>query len=129
MNKEQELLEIKNKLFEILNQRIEKAYSFNFNSFQEFESYYYKESKNYDLASQNYRLIKTPILEEDIPKYGSIMSLSEFVSCCKDGGFIDYDGSGEYIRDGKMSGISIYPSDITSNRYRKDFTEIIWFNK
>jgi hypothetical protein len=57
------------------------------------------------------------------------MTLKEFVSTCKCGGFIDYDGSGNYIKDGKMSDIDIFPSDVKTNLYRHDFDQIIWFNR
>lgn len=47
----------------------------------------------------------------------------------KSGGFIDYDGSGNYARDGKMSNISIYPSDVNRKAIRRDFDTVVWFNK
>jgi hypothetical protein len=43
-------------------------------------------------------------------------------------GFIDDDGSGNYMKDGLVSDISIYPSDIESGLI-KDFDSIIWFNR
>jgi hypothetical protein len=45
------------------------------------------------------------------------------------GGFIDYDGIGNYATNTQMSNIEIYPSDIKSGTYRKDFTHIVWFNR
>jgi hypothetical protein len=43
------------------------------------------------------------------------MSLESFIDC--DGGGID--GSGNYMKDGLVSDISIYPSDIESGLIRK----------
>ena len=75
------------------------------------------------------RLLMTPEFERDVPDYGDVMSLKDFIECCKDGGFIDYDGSGTYAKDGKLSNISIFPSDVKHNSVRKDFDTIIWFNR
>jgi len=65
----------------------------------------------------------------DLPKYGDVMSLQEFIECVKSGSFIDYDGSGNYVKDGKISNIEIYPSDIKYNAIRREFDTIIWFNR
>jgi hypothetical protein len=74
------------------------------------------------------RMLMTPEFDE-LPTYGHVMSLKEFIECVKDGCFIDYDGHGRYVRDGKESNIHIYPSDIKHKAVRKDFDTIIWFNK
>lgn len=66
---------------------------------------------------------------EEIPSYGQRMSLKSFIANVKCGGFIDYDGYGNYVKDGKMTDITIYPSDVKINCVRKDFDEIIWFNR
>lgn len=97
-------------------------------SWDEFQKRVKKQVTELTMISQNIRYIKEPTYY-DIPKYGNRMSMNVFIKCCKDGSFIDYDGSGNYVKDGKISDITIYPSDITSNNYRKDFTEMIWFNK
>lgn len=97
-------------------------------SFSEFKNYLKDVSDKCCSLSRSYRLIKTPIFEE-LSTYGTIMSLKDFVDCCNCGGFIDYDGSGNYIRNGQMSDITIFPSDVKSNMIRKDFDEIIWFNR
>jgi hypothetical protein len=75
------------------------------------------------------RMLITPKFERDIPDYGDAMTLVDFVAAVKDGWFIDYDGSGEYVKGGKMSGISIYPSDVQNGAVRDDFDTIIWFNR
>jgi len=65
----------------------------------------------------------------EIPSYGNVMSLDDFLENVKCGGFIDYDGHGKYIKDDQMTNISVYPSDLKNNRIRKEFTDIIWFNR
>ena len=80
--------------------------------------------------SREYRLIKTPVMKDadDFDKE-CLEPFDGFVACCKHGGFIDYDGSGEYGTATQKSGISIYPSDIKAGKYRKDFTHVYWYNK
>lgn len=60
---------------------------------------------------------------------GDLMTIEEFIECCNCGCFTDYDGSGHYATKDQQSTITIDPSDIISNIYRKDFTHVIWFNK
>lgn len=74
------------------------------------------------------RMIMTPEFSE-LPTYGDVMSLKNFIGNVKCGGFIDYDGHGRYVRDGKESNITIHPSDVKHKAIRKDFDTIIWFNK
>lgn len=97
-------------------------------SYPEFQEYLKDVSDKYNSISKSYRLIKTPNYKE-IPTYGTLMPLNEFVDCCKSGGFIDYDGSGNYVKNGQMSNITILPSDVKLNMVRKDFDQIIWFNR
>jgi len=78
--------------------------------------------------SREKRLIMTPTFRE-LPTYGDVMSLKQFISCVKSGGFIDYDGHGCYVKDGKATDINIYPSDHHYKSIRKDFDTIIWFNR
>jgi hypothetical protein len=78
--------------------------------------------------SRKIRMIKEPEFE-DLPDYGHIMTLKDFVSNVKSGGFIDYDGRGNYVRGDKMSNITIRPSDVEYKTVRKDFDSIIWFNR
>ena len=64
-----------------------------------------------------------------IPDYGDVMTLKDFIDNVKSGGFIDYDGSGNYVKDDKMSDIQIFPSDVKKGNIRKDFDKIVWFNR
>lgn len=79
--------------------------------------------------SKLYRL-HCPIGElSEIPDYGDVMKMEDFVESCKNGWFIDYDGYGNYIQDDKMTDIVILPSDIKSGVFRRNFEKIIWFNR
>lgn len=80
-------------------------------------------------AFRNYRKVKTPKFIGDVPDYGDVMLLVDFISNCECGGFIDYDGYGSYIKDGKETDIKIYTSDVKHNAVRDDFTEIVWYNR
>ena len=79
-------------------------------------------------ASRKYRMVKTPIFSE-LPDYGDVMSLEDFIDNVNCGGFIDYDGSGNYVKDGKESDITIKPSDVKRGTIRTDFDTIVWYNR
>jgi hypothetical protein len=97
-------------------------------SFMEYEKYMNKTGDKVEELSRKIRMIDNYELS-DIPKYGSRMKLSDFIENVKSGGFIDYDGTGNYVKDNKMVNITIYPSDVEKNSIRKDFNEIVWFNR
>lgn len=75
------------------------------------------------------RLKKSPTVEYGKEWKGDLYTLERFIDLVKNGGFIDDDGFGYYATDDVKSDITIYPSDIMENIYRKDFTHIIWFNR
>jgi hypothetical protein len=87
--------------------------------------------KQLEELKREYRLILKDYELTDIREnFGSFMTLEEFIDGCKVGPmFTDYDGFGNYATKDKVSNIIIYPSDITSGKYRKDFTHIMWYNK
>ena len=71
-----------------------------------------------------------PVELNDLPNYGDVMSFKTFKDNCLYGGFIDSDGCGYYVKDGKITNIEIYPSDIKNKLIRKEnFDTIIWFNR
>jgi len=84
--------------------------------------------KKIQKVNRELNLLRTPIMSP-IPEYGSWYTLEDFRKICLSGGFIDYDGNGNYSTEKEMSDIEIVPSDIKSGIYRKDFTHVIWFNK
>jgi hypothetical protein len=79
-------------------------------------------------ASRKYRMVKTPVYS-DLPDYGDVMPLTDFINNVMCGGFIDYDGSGNYVKDGKESDITIIPSDVKRGTIRTEFDTIIWYNR
>ena len=87
-----------------------------------------EELKELRILYKKDRQLKSYILF-DLPEYGTVMSLKDFIDNVNDGGFIDYDGHGRYVKDKKMTDIMIYPSDVKSGYIRKNFDTIIWFNR
>lgn len=66
--------------------------------------------------------------EQDILDYGDVMTVDEFKDCCDCGGFIDYDGFGYLVKDGKMNDeIEICPSK--RHLIPKSATHICWLNR
>lgn len=97
-------------------------------TFEDYEKYAKKECEVAMKLSREYRLIKSFELT-DISDYAHHMTLKEFIGSVNSGGFIDYDGSGNYATKDKESNITIIPSDITEGVYRKDFTHVVWYNR
>lgn len=127
MNKEEKLL----KQYESACEEYDKAFSnlplgLNFKEFQDALEPF---SKKCAKLSREYRMVQTPEFNGDVPEYGDVMALDEFISCCKCGGFVNSDGNGNYVKDGKESNIQIKPSDVKFNSIRTDFNEIVWYNK
>ena len=85
-------------------------------------------NKKVSKASRAYRMVQTPNFSE-LPTYGDVMSLDDFIDNVKSGGFIDYDGFGHYVKDELESDIIIYPSDVKHYAIRKDFDTIVWYNR
>ena len=66
---------------------------------------------------------------ELLPDYGNLMTLEDFISNCGYGGFIDYDGFGEYATSTHTSNIRVIPSDIKAGKINREFTHVVWFNR
>jgi hypothetical protein len=85
--------------------------------------------KRLNVIDRELRLLREPVFR-DHDKIGDLMPFGEFVSICKDRGFLNSDGFGQYATKSKISDIDIYPSDIYKyNKYRKDFKYVVWYNK
>lgn len=97
--------------------------------FEQFQSYMRPFNRKVSEISRQLRMIMTPVFEDDVPEYGDVMSLEHFIDNVESGGFIDYDGLGRYVKDGKESNIDIYPSDVKNKTIRKDFDTIVWYNR
>lgn len=72
-----------------------------------------------------------PLKWEEIPDYGDKMPIEEWKECVLSGGFIDYDGGGNYASDTLMSNKTVSPSNLKNGLMldNKEFTHIIWFNR
>lgn len=64
----------------------------------------------------------------DLPGYGDLMAVEKYKYFCRRGMFIDYDGFGRPVRDGKMCKAYVIPSRCPGD-IPEDATEIIWFNR
>ncbi len=107
----------------------EKEDNWNFNkSFEEYKKMISEEKNEIYKLSREKRMIMSYELS-DLPNYGDVMSIKEFIECVEDGGFVDYDGYGCYVEGDKMTNIYIYPSDIKYNSIRGEFEKMIWFNR
>lgn len=95
---------------------------------EEYDEYLRPENRKISELGRERRMIMPYELDE-LPTYGDVMSLEDFIEYAKNGMFIDYDGSGDYVKNGKRTNISIYPSDVMAGMIRKDFDTIIWFNR
>lgn len=60
---------------------------------------------------------------------GDIMTVADYLDCVENGMFIDYDGSGHPMKDGKIDRkIDIYPSN-KRHGIPEDATHICWYNR
>lgn len=115
-------------------EKIEESYErklneFDFSkSFEEFTKFMQPETSILASLSRKRRMI-TGYNLSDIPDYADVMSLQEFIDACNCGGFIDSDGFGHYVLDGKETDIDIFPSDIKHKCIRKEFDSVAWYNK
>jgi hypothetical protein len=66
---------------------------------------------------------------DNIPDFADVMPLKEFIKCVESGGFIDYDGYGHYVLDGKETNIIIQPSDVKHGAIRWEFDSVAWYNR
>lgn len=64
-----------------------------------------------------------------IPDYGELFEIDRFVELCKEGSFIDTDGSGYYAYINKMAQLSAVPSRLIYGEPDRTFTHVVWFNK
>jgi hypothetical protein len=75
------------------------------------------------------RMIMPYELIGEIDDDDDVMTINEFINAVKSGFFIDYDGYGRYVKDGKKTNIEILPSDVKYQAIRRDFNTMVWFNK
>ncbi len=66
---------------------------------------------------------------EPLPDYGDLMTLEDWLACVDAGGFIDYDGFGNYSDGKQMSNKTVKPSDVEKGKVDKGWTHVVWFNR
>lgn len=65
--------------------------------------------------------------DQEVPDYGDLMTREEWLDMVKHGFFIDYDGMGSPVKDGKAMNGWVYPSQ--ADKLPEDATHVVWFNK
>lgn len=77
-----------------------------------------------------------PFQLKDIPSYGDHMTLQDWKECVECGGFIDYDGDGDFATETQCSNMSVSPSDYWTGKEQDPewnppswATHIVWYNK
>ena len=95
---------------------------------EEYRDYMSEYWSEYADINRELTLVK-PYEMKELPSYGDLMTLKEFIDCVRGGGFIDYDGHGSYATETECSNLTVRPSDILTEKYRKDFTHVMWFNR
>lgn len=65
---------------------------------------------------------------EKIPEYGDVFTVEEFLQMVDMDCLIDYDGSGNPAKNGKMSKEYVYPSR-ARELLPEDATHVVWYNK
>jgi predicted ribosome quality control (RQC) complex YloA/Tae2 family protein len=111
-----------------ISKYIKETIKSNINSFEEMDNIAKEDRKKLRLIYAEISLLKQPKYQE-IPNYGDHMTMENFIKNVNSGGFIDYDGSGNYATATQMTDITIQPSYVKSGKMRKDFTHIVWFNR
>ena len=126
-----ELAIIEEKLKLVRNLIREKELNDPTNSWEEYCEYMKVEWELQAKIDRDKRMLMFPEYRENdlIDEDDDVMSLEDFIEAVNEGCFIDYDGFGCYVKDGKKSNIHIYPSDVKHKALRKDFDTIVWFNK
>ena len=57
-------------------------------------------------------------------------SFEEFQNLVEVGGFVDYDGFGEWVKDdGSFTGVFVNPSQLSNTEVPEGATRIRWYNR
>lgn len=73
------------------------------------------------------RLVQDPSIDYTRKWKGTRMPIEEFAVMCGTE-LTDDDGYGLYATEVGVSDIKIYPSDVIEDKYRNDFTHVMWFD-
>lgn len=62
-----------------------------------------------------------------------VLTLDDFISDCKDGYLIDYDGFGYYSNSKTehedLDELRVYPSQVTQRIINRDYKYVHWYNR
>jgi hypothetical protein len=123
------LKEIEKEIEELNDEINKKDTSWDFSkTYDEYWEFVKPENEKIAKLDREKRMI-TPYILSDLSDYGDVMPLKEFIENVKNGCFIDYDGHGRYVKDGKETNIVIRPSDVNYNSIRNEFDTIVWYNR
>lgn len=97
---------------------------------------FYKNGDSYSIINIQSPLTIKLDSTTDMPSYGDLMELEEFIDMCDCGGLIDYDGHGDIVLNGKVIYEGIYPSDLEVyqgqlENLQKELgkIQIMWYNR
>ncbi|KAB1068750.1 hypothetical protein [Methylobacterium planeticum] len=65
---------------------------------------------------------------QEVDEDDHVMTVEEYLDSVECGAFIDYDGFGHPVRDGKHCNVEVKPSD-GRDGIPPDATHIVWFNR
>ena len=111
----------------IADQKASEAYAAP--TVQEFEVQHRLAYQEHNKASKYLRLKTTDLNMEPHDDIGDLFDIESFKANVESGGFINYDGFGYYANETEQSNIEVYPSDVKSGIYRKDFSHVKWYNR
>jgi hypothetical protein len=73
---------------------------------------------------------------KEIPDYGDLFELDEFIDMCESGSLIDYDGYGDIVYNNKIihelispSDVDIYKNQLEDLQEKLGKIQIMWYNK
>lgn len=66
---------------------------------------------------------------EEIPDYGTVFTMDDFIGACQIGAFINYDGFGYYATKEAMFSDMILPSYVTKRNNVKNYPYVVWLNR
>lgn len=117
--------------YQVVVDKKEEDYTFegDLPPFKEYLEYLEPERTILSQLSRIKRFIEPVKVWSEIPEYGDVYTIDEFIDMCECGGFIDYDGHGNYCKDGKCTDIIIKPSDVAQGMVRSEFDSVCWYNR
>ena len=76
--------------------------------------------------------MRNDIFTEPLLDFGDLFTINKWRDCVKYGGFVDSDGCGNFVKNGKMTSSfqdNVCSLDEIDKMQKMGATHIIWFNK